>query len=82
MRPELNTKPVVVLSNNDGCAISRTPEAKALGIKMGAPLFEIQDLCKKKNVSLFSSNFSIYTNISNRVMNIIKEMSPHTDVTQ
>jgi DNA polymerase V len=80
MRPELNDKPVVVLSNNDGCAISRTIEAKSLGVKMGAPLFEIHELCMTKGLVIFSSNFSIYTNISKRVMNIITEMSPYTDV--
>lgn len=73
-RPELEGKPVIVLSNNDGCAIARTKEAKQLGIKMGDPFFQIKNFCKKNNVSVFSSNFALYTNISNRVMStIIKE---------
>ena len=80
MRPDLNNSPVVVLSNNDGCIISRTPEAKKLGIKMGAPLFKVLDFCNQNKVSIFSSNFSIYTNISNRIMNIIKEESPVVEV--
>ncbi|ATH07973.1 hypothetical protein BIY24_08415 [Halobacteriovorax marinus] len=73
-RPELEGRPVIVLSNNDGCAIARTPEAKALGIKMGDPFFKIKKFCEENEVSVFSSNFALYTNISSRVMNtIIKE---------
>lgn len=79
-RPELNNKPVIVLSNNDGCAIARTKEAKALGIKMGAPLFEIKKLCKKHNVHIFSSNFSLYTNLSARVMSIISKRAPAVEI--
>lgn len=79
-RPELKNKPVVVLSNNDGCAISRTNEAKALGIEMGAPYFKIKEFCKTKEVTIFSSNFSLYTDISRRVMTIIKEECPETEV--
>ena len=70
-RPELNTNPVITLSNNDGCVIARTTEAKALGIRMGEPYFKIKNFCKKNNVSVFSSNFALYTNISDRVMNTI-----------
>lgn len=79
-RPELKDKPVVVLSNNDGCAVSRTPEAKALGIGMGAPYFQIKSLCDKHEVHIFSSNFSLYTDISRRVMNILKSFSPFVEV--
>lgn len=67
-RPDLNDKPIIVLSSNDGCAIARTTEAKKLNIKMGEPYFKIKNLCNQKNVHVFSSNFSLYTNISDRVM--------------
>ena len=79
-RPELRNTPIVVLSNNDGCAVSRTPGAKALGIAMGAPYFQIKDLCKKHGVEIFSSNFSLYTDLSRRVMTILKEHSPKVEV--
>ena len=71
-RPDLNYTPVVVLSNNDGCIISRSNEAKKLGIKMGVPLFKVRNLIEKNNVSVFSSNFELYGEISNRIM---KELS-------
>jgi len=70
-RPDLHNKPVVVLSNNDGCVIARSNEAKALGIKMGAPYFQIKSLCNKENVAVFSSNYTLYGDISNRVMAVI-----------
>ena len=70
-RPEYRKRPVIVLSNNDGCAVARTQEAKDLGIAMGAPYFKIRELCNKHGVGVFSSNFSLYTNISDRVMNIL-----------
>jgi DNA polymerase V len=79
-RPDLINKPVVVLSNNDGCAISRTTEAKALGIEMGAPYFKIKKYCELKKIHIFSTNFSLYTDISRRVMNIIIEESPSAEV--
>jgi len=79
-RPELRNTPIIVLSNNDGCAISRTPEAKALGIAMGAPYFQIKDLCKQKGVAIFSSNFSLYTDMSRRVMSILSEFSHRVEV--
>jgi DNA polymerase V len=69
--PLLKNRPVIVLSNNDGCAVARTPEAKALGIKMGEPYFKIRELCQKHNVAVFSSNFSLYTDISRRVMHVL-----------
>lgn len=56
--PDLNNKPVVVLSNNDGCAVSRTDEAKALGVKMGEPYFKFKELCKTHDLKVFSTNFS------------------------
>jgi len=79
-RPELRDRPVIVLSNNDGCAIARTPEAKALGIKMGAPFFEIKNLCKKHGVAVFSSNFALYTNFSDRVMSVLAKNCPEIEV--
>ncbi|MED6298801.1 MAG: DNA polymerase V, subunit C, partial [Verrucomicrobiota bacterium] len=59
-KPWLNEKPVIVLSNNDGCAIARSNEAKRLGIKMGAPYYQIKGLCQKNQVSIFSSNYELY----------------------
>ena len=78
-RPDLQTKPVIVLSNNDGCAISRSQEAKDLGIKMGQPLFEIQPLIEKYGVEIFSSNFALYGNLSNRVMSMLSRYTPHLE---
>jgi DNA polymerase V len=72
-QPSLQNKPVVVLSNNDGCVIARSNEAKALGIKMGEPAFKLKELIKKKNVSVFSSNFTLYGDMSKRVMSTIRE---------
>ena len=79
-RPELNGKPVVVLSNNDGCIIARSNEAKALGIKMGTPLFEARDVIEKNGVAVFSSNYQLYGDMSNRVMSILKETVPAIEV--
>lgn len=79
-RPDLENKAVVVLSNNDGCAIARTQEAKDFGIEMGEPYFKIKKRYKKNEVAIFSSNFANYTNISQRVMNIIRDHSPLTEV--
>lgn len=72
-RPDLEGKPVVVLSGNDGCVVSRSNEAKALGIKMGVPLYQIQGLVDKDGVICFSSNFSLYGDLSDRVMSIIRQ---------
>ncbi|BBB60260.1 DNA polymerase V subunit UmuC [Undibacterium sp. KW1] len=79
-RPDLLNRPVVVLSNNDGCAVSRSQEAKALGIKMGGPIFEVADLVKKHNIAVFSSNYALYADLSNRVMSILAEYSPVHEV--
>jgi len=70
--PSLNNKPVVVLSNNDGCIIARSAEAKSIGIKMGEPLFKCKEVIEKNFVKVFSSNYTLYADMSNRVMNIIK----------
>ena len=79
-RPELNGKPVVVLSSNDGCAIARSNEAKKLGIKMGAPLFQIRDIVKRHNVTVFSSNMALYADFSRRVRMVLREYAPHIEV--
>lgn len=79
-RPDLETKPVAVLSNNDGCIIARSDEVKQLGIPMGQPLFKCKDIIQKHNVTLFSSNFALYGDISTRVMNILDQFSPNIEV--
>ena len=78
--PKLNNKPVVALSNNDGCIIARSKEAKALGIKMGVPLFKVKDIVERENVIVFSSNYTLYADMSRRVMNIISELTPSIEV--
>lgn len=79
-RPDLNGKPIVVLSNNDGCAIARSNEAKALGIPMGAPAFEYEEIFAKHNVHVFSANFALYGDMSSRVMSILSEYSPDVEI--
>ena len=78
--PKLKNKPVVVLSNNDGCIISRSNEAKALGIKMGEPYFKEKDIIVKNNVQVFSSNYSLYGDISRRVMRTLKRFNSDIEV--
>ena len=78
--PKLDKKPVVVLSNNDGCAISRSNEAKALGIPMGAPAFKYEKIFRKNNVQVFSSNFPLYGDMSSRVMSILSKFSPNIEI--
>lgn len=73
-RPDLNGKPTVVLSNNDGCVIARSNEAKALGIRMGAPFYQIQELIKRAHVNVFSSNQTLYGDMSRRVMSILSQL--------
>jgi DNA polymerase V len=75
-RPSLNDKPVVVLSNNDGCAIARSNEAKALGIKMGAPWFQIRHLADSRGLVALSANFTLYGDISSRMMAISAALGP------
>ncbi|MDP3269878.1 MAG: Y-family DNA polymerase [Legionella sp.] len=79
-RPDLRTKPIVVLSNNDGCVIARSNEAKALGIAMGAPYFQIKGLCKQHKVEVFSSNYTLYGDLSHRVMTLIEEAWPEVEI--
>ena len=73
-------KPVIVLSSNDGCVISRSTEAKILGIKMGEPYFKVKKIVKKNNVKIFSSNYSLYGDISRRVMKTLKQFSPKIEI--
>ncbi len=79
-RPELIGKPVVVLSNNDGCIIARSNEAKELGIPMGAPAHEIADKIKEYNINVFSANFALYGDMSRRVMTILEDYSPNSEI--
>ncbi len=79
-RPDLWSRPVVVLSNNDGCVISRSKEAKAVGVPMGAPAFKYRSLFQENKVAVFSSNFSLYGDISHRVMTTLKEASSRIEV--
>ena len=79
-KPSLIKKPVIVLSNNDGCIISRSFEAKTLGIKMGEPYFKAKKIITKNNVHVFSSNYSLYGDISRRVMKILKNFAPEMEI--
>ena len=78
--PKINNKPVVVLSNNDGCVISRSTEAKRLGIKMGEPYFKVKELVKKNKVHIFSSNYALYGDLSRRVMKTLKSFSDKIEI--
>ncbi|WP_293005755.1 Y-family DNA polymerase [Nitrosomonas sp.] len=78
--PKLEDKPVVVLSNNDGCAVARSNEAKALGVKMGQPWFQLKDLAKKHGIIAYSSNYALYADMSNRAMSILATFSPDHEV--
>lgn len=79
-RPDLEGKPVIVLSNNDGCAIARSNEAKALGIRMGAPYFKIRDIVERNNVAVFSGNHALYGDMSRRIRMTLAEFAPHVEV--
>lgn len=79
-KPSLRNKPIVVLSNNDGCVVARSNESKALGVKMGVPIFQINDLVQQHNIVVCSSNYTLYGDLSNRVMTLIKEFSPDVEV--
>lgn len=79
-RPDLNNKPIVVLSNNDGCVIARSREAKELGIPMGAPAFKNEELFKRNGVHVFSANFPLYGDMSHRVMSILSEYTPEIEI--
>ena len=79
-RPDLLTGPVVVLSNNDGCVVSRSNEAKNLGVRMGQPWFECKQLVEDHGLFALSSNYALYADLSNRVMSILSKYSPRTEV--
>ncbi|MBB4867138.1 DNA polymerase V [Pseudomonas nitritireducens] len=79
-RPDLRGRPVVTMSNNDGCVIARTPEAKALGIKMGDPFFKIRDFLRENDVAVFSSNYALYGDVSARVQQTIESMVDQLEV--
>ncbi len=79
-QPQYNGKPVVILSNNDGCVISRSNEAKEVGVPMGAPEFKIRELLKDKNVKVFSSNYPLYGDLSNRVMKTLEAFTPNLEI--
>lgn len=78
--PKLVGKPIVVLSNNDGVVIARSDEAKALGIKMGEPFFKVEQLIKKNDIKVFSSNYTLYGDLSARVMMILESFSPEVEI--
>lgn len=79
-QPQYNNKPVVVLSNNDGCVISRSSEAKALGIPMGIPEFKIKEFIQQQNIKVFSSNYVLYGDLSQRVMKILENFTPNVEM--
>jgi DNA polymerase V len=78
--PKLEGKPVVVLSNNDGCVVARSNEAKALGIGMGVPAFEVEDIIRKNGVEVFSSNYALYADMSSRVVETLSAFTPDIEV--
>lgn len=78
-KPALARKPIVILSNNDGCIISRSDEAKTLGIPMGAPEFKVRQELKEKDICVFSSNYALYGDLSQRVMKILRQFTPHVE---
>lgn len=79
-RPELRNRPVVVLSNNDGCVIARSAEAKAIGIPMGAPYFKWRNMVERYNVAVFSSNYALYGDLSTRVMGVLARFCPSVEI--
>ena len=79
-RPDLQGKPVVVLSSNDGCVVARSNEAKALGIPMGAPAFKHREAFRRGRITQFSANFELYGNISKRIINILSQVTPRIEV--
>jgi DNA polymerase V len=78
--PRLQGRPVIVLSNNDGCAVARSNEVKALGVKMGAPWHQLQDLARQHSIIGLSSNYTLYGDMSNRIMTILRTYSPNVEV--
>lgn len=78
-KPFLRGRPVIVLSNNDGCVVARSREAKQMGIPMGAPFFQIREFCNANRVAIFSSNYALYGNMSQRVMQTLATMTPEIE---
>lgn len=78
-RPDLKQRPVVILSNNDGCVVARSAEAKALGIAMGVPYFRIKQAAQRHKIAVFSSNYALYADISSRVLQVLEMLSPSVD---
>lgn len=78
-RPDLQGRPIIVLSSNDGCAVARSNEAKALGIKMGAPFFQIKDIVQRHNIAVFSGNMALYGDMSQRVRWVLEEYAPSVE---
>ena len=78
--PRLANVPMVVLSNNDGCAVARSNEVKALGVKMGAPWFQMKELARQHGIVALSSNYTLYGDMSNRAVSILREFSPDIEV--
>ena len=79
-RPDLKDRPIIVLSNNDGCVIARSNEAKAAGVIMGAPYFKVKELCRRHGIAAFSSNYTLYGDLSQRVMVTIAQMWPDMEI--
>ena len=79
-RPDLKDRPLVVLSNNDGCVVARSKEAKTLGIKMGVPIFKIRNEIRQHNIALFSSNYTLYADLSARVMRTLEELAQRVEI--
>ena len=79
-QPKLEQVPMVVLSNNDGCAVARSAEVKALGVKMGTPWFQIQDLAKEHGITAYSSNYTLYGDMSNRVVQVLRGFTPNLEI--
>lgn len=79
-RPDLRGKPIICLSNNDGCVIARNAPAKALGIRMGSPWFQLREQVFPEKINFFSSSYSLYANLSHRVMTLLEEMSSRVEI--
>src|SRR5215212_4620036 len=76
----IKTKPVVVLSNNDGCVVARSEEAKQIGVTMGSPLFKVQSLLDENDSAIFSSNYALYGDMSGRVMDLLHNFTPEVEI--
>ena len=79
-QPRLEGRPVVVLSNNDGCVVARSQEVRDLGVKMAAPWFQIRELAERHGIIAFSSNYTLYADMSNRVMSLLADFSPQQEI--